>query len=107
MENNRSSLIQEIKKDVRQLAHKTYIGVSVLCVYANTDVIVTCIDKSQWKLDSFFFGFDEDIQLTLISLDNESEADGCLEDLTTDCLSDIEKYLKLIKEINNLNIIQL
>ena len=106
MENNRNSLIKKIKKNVRQLAHKTFIGVSVLCVYANTDVIVTFTDGSQWKLDSFFFGFDEDIQLSLISLDNESEADGSLEDLTTDCLSDIEKYLKLIKEINNLNIIQ-
>ena len=97
MENNRNSLIKEIKKDVRQLAKKTFFGVNVLYAYA--DVIVTCIDKSQWKLDGFFFGFDEDIQLSLISLDNESEADGCLEDLTTDCLSNIEKYLKLIKEI--------
>ena len=95
MKDNRNSLIKEIKKDVRQLAKKTSVGVSVLCVY----VIVTCTDGSQWKLDSFFFGFDEDIQLSLISLDNEQEADGCLEDLTTECLSNIEKYLKLIKEI--------
>lgn len=90
--------MKEIKKNVRQLAHKTFIGVSVLCVYAYADVIVTCTDGSQWKLDSFFFGFDEDIQLSLISLDNESEADGCLEDLTTECLSNIEKYLGLLKK---------
>lgn len=97
MEDKKNSLIKEIKKDVRQLAKKTFIGVSVLCVYANADVIVTCTDGSQWKLDSFFFGFDEDIQLSLISLDNESEADGCLEDLTTESLSNIEKYLELLK----------
>ena len=98
MKDNRNSLIQEIKKDVRQLAEKTFIGVSVLCVCAYADVIVTCTDGSQWRLDSFFFGFDEDIQLSLISLDNEQEADGCLEDLTTECLSNIEKYLKLRKK---------
>lgn len=98
MEDNRNKLIKEIEKNVRQMAQKTFIGVGVLCVYSNADVIVTCTDGSQWKLDCFFFGFDEDIQLSLISLDNESEADGCLEDLTTECLSNIEKYLELLKK---------
>ena len=93
MKENKNSLIKEIKKDVRQLAKKTFFGVNVL----DANVIVTCTDGSLWKLDSFFFGFDEDIQLSLISLDNESEADGCLEDLTAECLSNIEKYLELLK----------
>ena len=51
MENNRNNLIKEIEKNVRQMAKKTFIGVGVL--YA--DVIVTCTDGSQWKLDCFFF----------------------------------------------------
>ena len=63
------------------------------------DVIVTCTDGSQWKLDCFFFADYEDVQLRLVSLDNDNEleADGCLEDLTTKSLSNIEKYLELLK----------
>ena len=98
MEYKKNRLIKEIKKDVKQMAKRIFVGIYVLSVYAD-NVIVTCIDKSQWKLDCFFFAKDDDIQLMLISLDNELEADGSLEDLTTDCLSNIEKYLKLIKEI--------
>ena len=96
MEENKNSLIQEIKKNVRQMAKKTFFGVNVL--YA--DVIVTCTDGSQWKLDCFFFADYEDVQLRLVSLDNDNEleADGCLEDLTTECLSNIEKYLELLKK---------
>lgn len=93
MEENKNSLIQEIKKEIRQMAKRTFCEVNVL--YAN--VIVDCTDKSQWKLDCFFFAGNEDVQLRLISLDNESEADGRLEDLTTKCLSNIKKYLKLLK----------
>lgn len=93
MKENKNSLIKEIKKDIRQLAKRTRFGINVL--YA--DVIVDCIDGSQWKLDCFFFADYEDVQLELISLDNESEADGYLENLTTDCLSNIEKYLELLK----------
>ena len=99
MEENRNRLIKEIEKNVRQMAHKTFIGVGVLCVYSNADVIVTCTDGSQWKLDCFFFGEGEndDVQLRLLSLDNEIDADGWLENLTTECLSNIEKYLELLK----------
>lgn len=93
MEENKNSLIQEIKKNVRQLATKTRFGFSILYM----DVIVNLIDESQWKLDCFFFSKNEDMQLRLISLDNESESDSCLEDLTTECLSNIEKYLELLK----------
>ena len=96
MEENKNSLIQEIKKNVRQMAKKTFFGVNVL--YA--DVIVTCTDGSKWKLDCFFFGEGEndDVQLRLLSLDNEIDADGWLENLTTECLSNIEKYLELLKK---------
>ena len=99
MEENRNRLIKEIEKNVRQMAKKTFIGVGVLCVYSNADVIVTCTDGSQWKLDCFFFGEGEndDVQLRLLSLDNEIDADGWLENLTTECLSNIEKYLELLK----------
>ena len=93
MEENRNRLIKEIKKNVRQMAKKTFFGVNVL--YA--DVIVTCTDGSQWKLDCFFFSDYEDIQMGLVSLDDENIADSCLEDLTTECLSNIKKYLELLK----------
>ena len=95
MEENKNSLIKEIKKSVKQLAKKNFFGVNIL--YA--DVIVDCTDGSQWKLDCFFFGGNEDVQLRLVSLgnDNELEADGYLENLTTKCLSNIEKYLELLK----------
>lgn len=95
MEENRNRLIKEIKKNVRQMAKKTFFGVNVL--YA--DVIATCTDGSQWKLDCFFFADYEDVQLRLVSLDNDNEleADGCLEDLTTGCLSNLKKYLELLK----------
>lgn len=93
MENNKNDFIKEIKKNVRQMAKKTFFGVNVL--YA--DVIVTCTDGSQWKLDCFFFAGNEDVQLSLVSLDNENIADSCLEDFTTECLSNIKKYLELLK----------
>lgn len=96
MEENKNSLIKEIEKNVRQMAKRIFVGIYTLYVYAD-NVIVTCTDGSQWKLDCFFFAKNDDIQLRLISLDNESEADGCLEDLTTECLSNIEKYLELLK----------
>ena len=96
MEENRNRLIKEIKKNVRQMAKKTFFGVNVLY----TNAIVDCTDGSQWKLDCFFFAGNEDVQLRLVSLDNDNEleADGCLEDLTTECLSNIEKYLELLKK---------
>ena len=96
MEENRNRLIKEIKKNVRQMAKKTFFGVNVLY----TNAIVGCTDGSQWKLDCFFFAGNEDVQLRLVSLDNDNEleADGCLEDLTTECLSNIEKYLELLKK---------
>ena len=95
MEDIKNELIKEIKKNVRQMAKRTFCGVNVL--YAN--VIVDCTDKSQWKLDCFFFAGNEDIQLRLVSLDNnnELEADGYLENLTIECLSNIKKYLELLK----------
>lgn len=98
MKNNKNSLIKEIKKDVKQMAKRIFVGIYVLSVYSD-NVIVTCTDGSKWKLDCFFFANNDDIQLMLINLDNESEADGSLEDLTTECLSNIEKYLKQLKEI--------
>ena len=99
MKENKNSLIKEIKKSVRQLAKKTFFGVNVLY----TDVIVTCTDGTQWKLDCFFFAGYEDVQIRLVSLDNvnELEADDCLEDLTTECLYNIEKYLTLLKALKN------
>lgn len=93
MEENKNSLIKEIKKDIRQLAKKTHFGVNVLYM----DVIVTLIDKSQWKLNCFFFSDYEDVEMDLVSLDDEDIADSCLEDLTTECLSNIRKYLTLLK----------
>lgn len=93
MKENKNSLIKEIKKNVRKMAKKTHFGVNVL--YA--DVIVTCTDKTQWKLNCFFFSDYEDIQLGLVSLDDEDIADSCLEDLTTECLSNLEKYLTMLK----------
>ena len=95
MEENKNSLIKEIKKSVKQLAKRNFFGVNILYV----DVIVTCIDKSQWKLDCFFFANNEDVQIRLVSIDNDNEleADDCLEDLTTECLSNIEKYLEILK----------
>lgn len=93
MEENKNSLIKEIKKSVRQLAKKTFFGVNVLY----TDVIVDCTDGTQWKLNCFFFSDYEDIQIVLVSLDDEDIADSCLEDLTTECLSNIRKYLTLLK----------
>lgn len=93
MKENKNSLIKEIKKDIRQLAKKTFFGVNVL--YA--DVIVTCTDGTQWKLNCFFFSDYEDVQMGLVSLDDEDIADSCLEDLTTECLFNIRKYLTMLK----------
>lgn len=96
MEENKNSLIKKIEKNVRQMAKRIFVGIYTLYVYAD-NVIVTCTDGSQWKLDCFFFAKNDDVQLRLVSLDNELEADGYLEDLTTECLSNIEKYLELLK----------
>lgn len=96
MEDKKNGLIKEIEKDVRQMAKRIFVGIYVLYVYAD-NVIVTCIDDSKWKLDCFFFTKDNDIQLRLISLDNDLEADDSLEDLTAESLSNIEKYLKRLK----------
>ncbi len=96
MKENKNILIKEIKKDVKQMAKRIFVGIYALYVYTD-NVIVTCIDGSKWKLDCFFFTKDDDIQLMLINLDNDLEADDSLEDLTTESLSYIEKYLKRLK----------
>lgn len=97
MKKNKNILIKEIKKDVKQMAKRIFVGIYVLSVYAD-NIIVNCIDGSKWKLDCFFFSKDDDIQLMLISLDNDVEADDTLEDLTAESLSYIGKYLKRLKE---------
>ena len=98
MKENKNILIKEIKKDVKQMAKRIFVGIYALYVYTD-NVIVTCIDKSQWKLDCFFFANNEDVQIRLVSIDNDNdlEADDSLEDLTTESLSYIEKYLKRLK----------
>ena len=82
----RSMLIKAIKTSVRKYAVK--YNISNLYILPFGDFPVVC-DDEQYQLDCFYFSNIYDIQLRLITMNNETDADAILEELTTDSLIEI------------------